>query len=181
MLTVWIDELTPCLVDNRTGELVETEVVRIRRKSFLTKYNKRTGWFTNWAKELEQNEVYALVIKGTMDIRGLVSVRYEEEARMTYASWMCANPDSIPLKGREKRYNGIGGHLFAIVIDKAEKFGSNGEFFGFAANSDLYEHYAKQYGAIQLGMLHPYHIALYKDAAEKIKEEYTYEWTEEEL
>lgn len=39
-IDVWIDDLTPCLKDNSTGELVETEVIRIRRKSFLSKYNK---------------------------------------------------------------------------------------------------------------------------------------------
>lgn len=37
-IAVWIDEIVPCLKDNRTGEIVETEVVRIRRKSFLSKY-----------------------------------------------------------------------------------------------------------------------------------------------
>lgn len=47
-IAVWIDNLTPCLVDNSTGELVETEVIRIRRKTFLVKYNKQTGWYTNW-------------------------------------------------------------------------------------------------------------------------------------
>lgn len=40
-ISVWIDETVPCLKDNRTGEIVETEVIRIRRKSFLSKYNKK--------------------------------------------------------------------------------------------------------------------------------------------
>ena len=35
MITVIIDELTPCLQDARTGEVVQTEVIRIKRKSFL--------------------------------------------------------------------------------------------------------------------------------------------------
>ena len=37
MLNVWIDDLTPCLKDNETGDFVQTEVIRIRRKSFLLK------------------------------------------------------------------------------------------------------------------------------------------------
>ncbi len=181
MLTVYIDELTPCLIDNRTGEIIETESIQIKRKSFLSKYNKRTGWFTNWAKELDQNIVRALVIKGTMDIRGLVSLRYNEEVGMTYVSWMCANPDSIPTKNKEKRYNGTGGHLFAIALDEAEKLSGHAEIYGFAANKDLFNHYANQYGADQVGMLHPYHIALYDEAAYRIREEYSYDRTEEEL
>ena len=42
MINVWIDSLTPCLTDNDTGEIVDTEVIRIRRKTFLAKYNKKT-------------------------------------------------------------------------------------------------------------------------------------------
>ena len=49
MINVIIDELTPCLVDTSTGEIVETEVIRIKRKSFLSKYNSKTGWYVYWA------------------------------------------------------------------------------------------------------------------------------------
>lgn len=38
MINKLIDEFTPCLKDVKTGELVQTEVIRIRRKSFLRKY-----------------------------------------------------------------------------------------------------------------------------------------------
>ena len=47
MITVFIDDLTPCLIDNTTGEIVETEVIQIKRKSFLDKYNSKTGWYKN--------------------------------------------------------------------------------------------------------------------------------------
>lgn len=47
-ISVHIDDFTPCLKDNSTGELVDTEVVRIRRSSFLSKYNKQNGWYVNW-------------------------------------------------------------------------------------------------------------------------------------
>ena len=40
MICVDIDVLTPCLQDALTGENVETEVIRIKRSSFLQKYNK---------------------------------------------------------------------------------------------------------------------------------------------
>lgn len=35
MIDVFIDELTPCLKDTETGELIQTEVIQIKRKSFL--------------------------------------------------------------------------------------------------------------------------------------------------
>lgn len=46
-VNVIIDEITPCLRDNETGELVDTEVIRIKRPSFLQKYNKKNGWYVN--------------------------------------------------------------------------------------------------------------------------------------
>ena len=50
MITFKIDEFTPCLKEVKTGEIYDTEVVRIKRKSFLSKFNKKTGWYVNWSK-----------------------------------------------------------------------------------------------------------------------------------
>lgn len=52
MINVLIDEFTPCLKDLRTGELVQTEAIRITRASFLRKHNETTGWYINWARLL---------------------------------------------------------------------------------------------------------------------------------
>ena len=74
MINVIIDEFTPCLKDAKTGELVQTEVIRIKRKTFLRKYNRKTGWYINWASLITENEIYALVVEGSVDIQGLVAV-----------------------------------------------------------------------------------------------------------
>ncbi|MDO5441909.1 MAG: hypothetical protein Q4F55_05085 [Bacillota bacterium] len=42
MITFRIDEMIPCLKNVSTGEIFDTEVVRIRRKSFLEKFNSKT-------------------------------------------------------------------------------------------------------------------------------------------
>lgn len=109
-IAVWIDNLTPCLVDNSTGELVETEVIRIRRKSFLVKYNKQTGWYTNWGSIVKDNEVYALVLKGSVDIQGLVAIRHEASYKATYITWMCTAPHNNPQITCSPKYSGVGGH-----------------------------------------------------------------------
>ena len=57
MINVWIDEFTTCLKDADTGELVATEVIRLKRKSFFTKYNKKSGWHVNWGSLISENEV----------------------------------------------------------------------------------------------------------------------------
>ena len=67
MINVWIDEFTPCLKDVLTGEIVQTEVIRITRKTFLKKYNENNGWYVNWADLLDENEVYALADKVIAD------------------------------------------------------------------------------------------------------------------
>lgn len=180
MICVEVDELTPCLKDMRTGELVDTEVIRIVRKSFLTKYNKKNGWYVNWSSLLTDNEVYALVIKGTVDIQGLVALRFDKDVQSTYVSWMVASPENNPQLG-SKRYAGVGGHLFAVAADRAEALGSHGEFYGYAANEKLLQHYVDSFDAIYVGMLHTYHFVISQDSARQIMEAYTYEWTDEEI
>ena len=39
-ISVYIDDFTPCLKDNATGELIDTEVIRIKRSSFLLYFSK---------------------------------------------------------------------------------------------------------------------------------------------
>ena len=56
-INVWIDDFTPCLKDILTGEVVNTEVIRIKRKSFLSKFNRKSGWYVNWGKIVEEYEV----------------------------------------------------------------------------------------------------------------------------
>lgn len=63
MINVYIDEFTPCLKDNKTGELVQTEVLRVGRKSFLQKYNEKNGWYINLDELLDDNEVMLLLKK----------------------------------------------------------------------------------------------------------------------
>ena len=181
MICVEIDELTPCLKKAETGELFDTEVIRIKRKSFLQKYNKQNGWYVNWSDLATNYEVYALVLKGTVEIQGLVAMKYNDEAQATFVDWMVANPKSNPQKAEAKEFIGIGGHLFAIAVDKSLEYGTNGEFYGFAANQKLLEHYEKSFNAIYVGALHDYHFIIPEEEALKIKEEYNYDWTDDEL
>ena len=78
MITFTIDTLTPCLTETSTGEIFETEVIQLKRKSFLSKFNKRTGWYVNWSKFEDDVEVYALVLKGTVDVQGLIAIKYDD-------------------------------------------------------------------------------------------------------
>ena len=96
MINVYIDEYTPCLKDSETGEIFETEVIRIKRKSFLSKFNKRNGWYVDWVDLLKENEIYALVIKGTVSIEGLVALKAIKDYGAVYVTWLCSAPHNNP-------------------------------------------------------------------------------------
>lgn len=181
MINVLIDEFTPCLKDARTGELVQTEVIRIKRKSFLKKYNKKNGWYTNWDKLADENEIYALVVEGSVDIQGLVAVTKNDDMRALYISWMCASPDNNKLITDDVKYFGVGGHLFAIAAQKSVDFGYDGYMYGFASSKELLTHYVDVFHGEVIAVLHPYQFAIDEDGAKSIMEVYDYEWTDEEI
>ena len=90
----------------QAGEIVETEIIRVKRKSFLSKYNKNTDWYVSWADLLDENEIYALVVKGSVSIQGLVAVRPDVDMRAAFVTWMVAAPWNNPQISPNKRYNG---------------------------------------------------------------------------
>ncbi|MBQ2935872.1 MAG: hypothetical protein IJD96_06545 [Lachnospiraceae bacterium] len=183
MIIVDIDELTPCLINTETGDIVETEVLKISRKSFLKKFNSKTGWYVNWELLSKENEIFAVVIKGTVDIQGLVAIDPRRNRDALYVSWMVAAPHNnqeICGVGKQKYY-GVGGHLFAVAIQKSMEYGSGGAVFGFANNEERLRHYEKWFHAEHIGILHELHFLIADDAAVKIVEDYNYVWSDDEL
>ena len=88
MITVWIDEITPCLKNEDTGDIVETEVVRIKRKSVLKKVLRvsgrsipMNGRMNNYKKSLQETpyvEVSPELRKIRIDYRGLLAYSREK-------------------------------------------------------------------------------------------------------
>ena len=181
MINVEIDEYTPCLKQMKTGQLVQTEVVRIRRKSFLRAYNLKNGWYVNWADLADENEIYALVIEGSVDVQGLIAVRKDEAASSAFVTWMVSSPSNNKQLTESVEYSGVGGHLFAVAAKKSIDYGYGGYFHGFAANEKLLNHYIEKLSATPLRLLHPYHFAVDSESAKRIMEVYDYEYTDEEI
>ncbi len=84
----------------------------------MKNYNSRTGRYTNWAGLLRENEIYALVIKGTVDIQGVVALYPSSDMQGVFITWMCTVPLNNKQLGNGPRYVGVGGHLFAIAAQK---------------------------------------------------------------
>ena len=182
MITFTIDTLTPCLKENSTGEIYETEVIRLKRKSFLSKFNSHTGWYVNWSKFEEDVEIYALVLKGTVNVQGLIAIRYDESARAVYIAWACTAPWNNKLESDTPRYQGVGGHLFSIAAELSFKHQYEGCVFGDAINKEVLGHYVEHFNAIPINTINGLHrFMIIGDDTQKLMEVYNYEWTAEEL
>ena len=173
---IWLDEIVPCLKDNETGEIKETVVFRIESRSFLKKFNEKNGWGIDWIEVPKDVEVFALALKENNEIQGLVGVKNDEGPKAAYLHWACTAPHNNKRVYGTQRYSGVGGHLFAIAVDKSVQWGYDGVIFGFALNKELLNHYIGVLGCSHIGALHPYHFILGPIAAKKLLETYTYEW-----
>lgn len=183
MITVTIDKLTPCLIDTKTNDIVKTEVLKVSRESFLKNFTKENGWYVNWDLLAKENEIYALVTKGTVDIQGLIAIDPRKNRDALYVSWMVSAPHNNPeiCGENNQKYYGTGGHLFAVAIMKSVEYGSGGAIFGFANSEEKLKHYEKWFLAEHIGMLHKYHFLIADTAALKVVKEYDYEWSNDEL
>lgn len=171
-----IDEIVSCLKDSETSELKETVVFKIESRSYLKKFNEKNGWHINWFEIPADVEVYALALKDDNKIQGLVAIKNDVNSKAVYIHWVCAAPHNVKETGGNQKYIGVGGHLFAIAIDKSIEFGYNGMVHGFASSEKLLNHYIDKLGAEHLGMLHQYQFVISEENAKKLLEVYNYEW-----
>lgn len=165
-----IDKFTPCLEDTKTGELVETTFHLISADEIA----KLHDWKFNWkAKELSNAEIYKLQTISSPDIiQGLIALTKFERDQAIYVNIAESAPHNL---GENKRYNGVGGHLFAIAAQISKDSGYGGFVFMDAKNMKLVKHYQKNLGAVMLGVPHPYRMFIDENSAEKLLKIYTFQ------
>lgn len=170
-MDIEVDALTPCLIDNATGNIVPTVFSKADPEDLRS--TRKSGWLFDWdSEELSGEEIYKLSVKGKTDIEGLIALKYEERSKAVYAHIAESAPHN---RGKGKKYSGIGGHLFAIAACKSKEKGYGGFVYMDAKNEDLIEHYKKQLGALLLGMPHPYRMIIDEEGAEMLLEKYTFD------
>lgn len=164
-----IDKFTPCLENAKTGELVPT----VYDKASRNELSALEGWNFNWLNiELAQTDIYKLCIKDDNRIQGLVSVTEFKKDMAVYVNIAESAPHNL---GKDKKFIGVGGHLFAIAAHISMKQGYGGFVFMDAKNTDLVKHYAKTLGAVLLGRPHPYRMFINEENAAKLLKIYTFE------
>ena len=175
-LYIWIDEIVACLLNAETGERKETVVFKIESRNYLKKFQETNGWHINWNEIPQDIEVYALALKDTNEIEGLVGIRNDTMSNAAYLHWACTAPWNNRHDMGKQKYLGVGGHLFAIAADKSIQWGYGGVMHGFAANQELLAHYIEVFHAEYLGMLHQYQFFIGEEQARSLLEVYEYEW-----
>lgn len=142
-VSIEIDALTLCLRNRRTKEIVKTEFHPVGSDEVMNL--QRKNWNFDWSEPLINGyEVYKLCLRKTRTIQGLVALKPEARSHAVHIDIVEAAPHNI---GKAGRYEGVGGHLFAIAAKKSKEYGFNG-FTYFTAKSTLIEHYMKALGAI---------------------------------
>lgn len=164
-----IDKFTPCLRDAKTGEIIETAHSLATAEEL--KGLKKRSWKFNWsAPSLRSSKIYKLLKKGDTEIQGLVAIEEDGRNSAFHLSLAESAPHNL---GTGKQYEGVGGHLFAIAVQKSIDAGYGGFIYFEAKNMELVKHYEEKFGAALVGMPHQYSMVIDEEAAARLVKAYT--------
>ena len=139
-IDIRIDAFTPCLIERATGSVLET----IHREISLKDVKKLKGWNFDWTLPFNDGfTVKALKLSDSEQIQGLIAYKPMPSSCTVLVDIVESAPHNIGSKGK---YDGVGGHLFAIAIDESFKQGFEGHIY-FVAKTALIEYYSKELGA----------------------------------
>lgn len=173
IIDIEIDEFVPCLKDAKTGEILETEISRIKR-SELKKYTERNGWSADWYRVPKDEEVYGVFLKGDTEPQGLISLRNEKGG--TYIALAATAPhNNKQIVGDNIKYIGVGGHLFALAVEESVKNGGYGTIYGYAVNQKVLKHYQDKFGATHIPIVHEFQFLIEGEESKKLLKKYNYE------
>ncbi len=158
-MEIVIDKLTPCLEKVKDHSIVDTDF-KIATKEELKSLKK---WQFKWtSKDLHECEIYKLTVNGDERIQGLVAIQDIHGSNAVYVKIAESAPHNI---GINKEYLGVGGHLFAIAVQRSYDLGYNGFVYMDAKNLSLVKHYSQSLGAILIGQPHPYRMIIDEETA----------------
>jgi hypothetical protein len=137
-----IDKLTNSIENLATGEVFDTEILRLSELD--SKQIKKLEWQFNWSKELRDKtkEVYKLTtVNNTTIIQGLISIEDKQDHVFMHLIEI-----SRFNKGEGKVYLGVPGNLVAFACKVSMSKGYQG-FLAFDAKTALIRHYEETLGA----------------------------------
>ena len=168
-MNITIDKFTPCLENAKTGKLVPTIISKVTTDELKT----LNGWNFNWLEDtLSDSDIYKLHTTKDDNIQGLIAITDFPKDMAVYVKLAESAPHNL---GINKKYNGVGGHLFAAAAKVSVDKGYGGFIFMDAKNEELVKHYNKTLDAVLLGRPHPYRMFIDEENAKKLLKTYTFE------
>lgn len=160
-IDILIDELTDCLVERSTGDIVETDY--IERETAIKK-NEYAGWKFDWSITQKAGyTIYELFVSGDDTVQGRISLKIDGGV---------ANVDIVETAphnySHNGKYQGVGGHLFAIACQISLEAGCDG-VVAFDSKSDLVEYYKQELKAVEI---YPRRMVIFEDAAKILLDKY---------
>ena len=141
-----IDKLTNSIENSLSGEVFDTEIVRIAEKDIKSlKYN---DWKFNWKSEFKDHSKHIFKLTTTNNptiIHGLLSIEDKDDHIFMHLV------ESAKFNlGKHKLYLGVPGNLVAYACKVSFDKGYEG-FVAFDSKTLLIEHYENTLGATHLG------------------------------
>jgi len=131
-----IDKLTNSIENTSTGEVFDTEIVRLSIKHLSLIH--KSEWLFDWSKEIKDKTkvVYKLTtVNNPTIIQGLLSIEDKQDH-----IFMHLVESSKFNKGKSKVYLGVPGNLVAFACKVSVDMGYQG-FLAFDAKTALIKHY----------------------------------------
>ena len=131
-----IDKLTNSIENTSTGEVFDTEIVRLTIKDISQ--IKKVDWQFDWASEIKDKtkEVYKLTtVNNPTIIQGLLSIEDKQDH-----IFMHLIENAKFNKNKDKVYLGVPGNLVAYACKVSVDKGYQG-FLAFDAKTSLIKHY----------------------------------------
>lgn len=142
LLDFEIDKLINSIENALTGEVFDTEIVRITLRE--RRLIRETAWLFDWNLELRnpKKEVFKLTTVNNPDIiQGMMS--FEDKSDHVFLHLLESSKFN---KGRRKLYLGVAGNLVAFACKTSFDKGYEG-FIAFDSKTVLITHYEKTLGA----------------------------------
>lgn len=167
-IDILIDKFTPCLEDT-DGNICKT-VFSLATKDDLAGLAEK-GWLFDWTHDdLRYTNIYKLMIDGDDTIQGLISAEVGRGAVWAHLA------ESAPHNRIDKKYIGVGGHLFAIAAKLSLANGFGGYLYFDTKSIELVNYYADKFGASRVPTrFHEYRMEITEENAQKLIEIYTLE------
>lgn len=168
-ISIEIDKFTPCLIQKSDGKIINTDY-SIASANEL-KNLKSKGWNFNWrSKDLSNTVIYKLTLENDSEIQGLIALEDYCHDKAIYITLAESAPHNL---GANRIYEGVGGHLFAVAAKESLNKGYGVFLFPGAKNMELVDYYHKAFGAILLGMPHPYRMFIDENQSKELLRIYT--------